>query len=299
VPKRDPFVERALGAGIWGRRVARLPERGVLLVATDLQGNFADYEALKRIHAAEGPDTILAFCGDLVHGPSPELNEPGAWPDYLGTAFVDRSKDLILDFDRYTRSHRAFSLLGNHEHAHIGGPVVSKFYPDEAAVLDGALGDERVQVHAFLRDFPLIAVSRAGLVLTHGAPGGTERSIEDFEALRYDGYEAISILEMYRRGTVGSLLWARAASPESARRLLAATLPEASTEGVVAYGHDVVREGYEKVGAEQICVSTSYGLHDRQKVYLRIDLSRRYRSTDDLREGIEILTLYPEPADRQ
>ena len=42
------------GGSTWfGRKVARLPDHGVLLVATDLQGNYGDYDALKAIYRAE------------------------------------------------------------------------------------------------------------------------------------------------------------------------------------------------------------------------------------------------------
>ena len=40
------------------------------------------------------------------------------------------------------------------------------------------------------------------------------------------------------------------------------------------YGHDVIPEGYETVGDEQIVVSTSFGLFDQNKVYLCLDLPR-------------------------
>lgn len=275
-------------------RVARLPAEGVLLVATDLQGNYRDYQALKRIYFAEkaaGNRPILALCGDLVHGPDPAMNAPGAWPDYLGTAYVDQSARLLRDFERFTREERAFAVLGNHEHAHIGGPVVPKFHPDEAAVLDRALGADRPAMHAFLRSWPLVAVAPAGVVLVHGAPGGTEPDAAAFERLDYAGYEGVSIQAMYRHDTVGALLWSRMARPEQARALLAALGLDA---GVIVFGHDVVRAGWETTGAEQICVSTSFALHDPAKVYLRLDLAARYRDARALTVGREIRRLYPE-----
>ncbi len=281
--------------GVWGRRVARLPARGVLLVATDLQGNYGDYEAMKAVYAAEeaaGNSPILAFCGDLVHGPSPELNEPGAWPDYLGAAYVDRSADLIRDFEAYTRAARVFSLLGNHEHAHIGGPVVPKFYDDEAAVLDGALGDDTERIHAFLNEFPLLAVAPCGVVLTHGAPRRAEPDLAAFERLRYEGYARRSIHQMYDADTLGALLWSRSATPAQAARLLEVTSLDGAPNAFVAYGHDIVREGWETTADNQICVSTSFGLFDEHKVYLRLDLAHRYRSALELRVGHEIRPLY-------
>lgn len=278
------------------RKVARLPDHGVLLVATDLQGNIADYAALKAIYFAEkaaGNAPILALCGDLVHGPDPALNEPGQWPDFLGTPYADESVRLIQDFERFTRTERAFSVLGNHEHAHIGGPVVPKFYPDEAAVLDAALGAKRDAMHAFMRTWPLVAVAPCGAVLLHGSPGGTEPDVAAFEALSYAGYADLSIQRMYEYDTVGALLWSRMASREQARALLAGTRIGDSVNTFTICGHDVVREGWQCTGEEQICVSTSFGLFDRDKVYLRLDLSARYAGTQALRPGVEIRRLYP------
>jgi hypothetical protein len=63
---------------------------------------------------------------------------------------------------------------------------------------------------------------------------------------------------------------------------------------IAIYGHDVIPEGFERIGAEQMVVSTSFGVFDHNKVYLDLDLSRRYTSVQELREGSEILPLYPE-----
>lgn len=280
----------------WGRKVARLPDRGILIAATDLQGNFEDYTALKEVLRREleaGHEAILLFCGDLVHGPGGVFTERERWPDFLGTFYRDRSAELILDFEALTREYDTVALLGNHEHAHIGGPVVSKFHPDEAAVLDKALGANAPRIHRFLRSWPLLAVAPCGAVFTHGAPRATEPDLEAFERLSYEGFSEVGVGDMYERGTVGSLLWSRYAEPEHARALLAA-VHGPGRRGFVMYGHDVVREGYEKIGDEQICVSTSFGLDNGAKVYLRIDLSATYRSVHDLRLNHEILPLYPE-----
>lgn len=289
-----PDAPRALPA-CFDRKVARLPAEGTLLFATDLQGNLADFERLMAIYADEaaaGHRPILALCGDVVHGPSPDMNAPGAWPDYLGTAYVDRSAELMRRVEAASRTHRVFSLLGNHEHAHIGGPVVPKFWPDEAAVLDAAMGPDKAAMHRFLRRWPLVAVSPCGAVLTHGAPGATAETLDAFEALDYAGYEDVSIHHMYRHGVVGALLWSRMASDAQAEALCGVATVDGDPAAFVAYGHDVVREGYEVVGDHQICVSTSYGLFDRDKIYLRLDLGARYRDVHDLRPGREIRPLY-------
>jgi hypothetical protein len=286
---------RALGDVVWGRRVARLPGEGVLLVATDLQGNLRDYQAMIGRYEQEeaaGNRPVLAFCGDLVHGPHPSLLEPGSWPEYLGEPYPDQSAELIRDFERFTRHARAMSVLGNHEHAHIGGPVVAKFHPDEAAVLNAALGPAKPSILAFMGSFPLLAVSPSGIVLTHGAPAATAPDLAAFEAVAYraPGSDRIG----HEDGLLGALLWARAATPAQARAFLAATSLDGRPQSFVAYGHDIAWAGYEIIGDEQICVSTSYGLRDPFKVYLRLDLARRYASARDLTEGVEILPLYPD-----
>lgn len=280
----------------WGRKVARLPDHGVLLVATDLQGNYEDYEALKAIYHREekaGNEPLLLLCGDLVHGPGGHYADPANWPDFLGTFYRDRSRELILDYERFADSARTVALLGNHEHAHIGGPVVSKFHPDEAAVLDAELADDASRIQAFIGTFPLIAVANCGATFVHGAPRATEKDLDGFEALDYQGFEQVDIGSMYERGTVGTLLWARCAEPEHARAFLRATRQGEGSNAFVGFGHDVVREGYEKIGAEQICVSTSFGCDDQNKVYLRLDLAGQYTSVHDLQRGREILQLYP------
>ena len=279
-------------ADIWGRKVATLPGEGILLVATDLQGNLGDYDRMLdhlRAERAAGRTAVLAFCGDLVHGPSPDLNAPGSWPSYLGTPYVDRSADLVRRFADQIERDPVFSLMGNHEHAHVGGPVVPKFYPDEASILDAALGDDRDRICALFRTFPLIAASPSGIVLTHGAPLRTAPSVDAFEALSWEGYADTPLSRMHEVDPLGALLWARGCSDADAAALL--EVVTGSREGVVVHGHDVVREGYAKEGRHHMVVSTSYGLLDADKVYLRIDLAKRYRSTDDLREGIEICKL--------
>ncbi|MEZ4235370.1 MAG: metallophosphoesterase [Myxococcota bacterium] len=277
---------------VWGRKVARLPDAGALLVATDLQGNLGDYErmvALLDAERARGP-AWLAFTGDLVHGPSPELSAPGCWPVHLGTPYVDESAELVRRFEGLAASGAAFSLMGNHEHAHVGGPKVPKFHPDEAAVLDAALGADRERVHAFFRTFPLLAVGSCGVVLTHGAPSRTARTLAAFEALDWEGYRDVPLQRMASRDVLGALLWARSCTDPEALALLEVATGRA--EGVVVHGHDVVREGYAREGAHHMVVSTSYALLDGAKVYLRLDLGARYRTTADLREGAEILPLY-------
>lgn len=282
------------GPSWWGRKVATLPAEGVALVATDLQGNLGDFRALVELHRREleaGRRAWLVLCGDLVHGPPPELTREH-WPEHLGSYYADESATLLLEAMEYARDHDVIYLLGNHEHAHVGGPVVSKFHDDEGAVLDASLGADRDRAVEFLAGLPLLAVAPCGLVCCHGAPRATERSLAAFDALTYQGYEEVQPWQMIDVGTLGALLWARAATTAHAEALL--TVAHGEPRGFVTYGHDIVREGYERVDGRQLCLSTSFGLFDPAKTYLRLELDRRYDDTDALRPGHELLPLYPE-----
>jgi Calcineurin-like phosphoesterase len=267
------------------RRVVHLPDRGRLFVATDMQGNVEDFDRMAAIFesAARQPDGAhLVFTGDLVHGP--ELTE-AQWPDYLGTFYRGDSKMVVEHARALSLRHpgRVHYLLGNHEHAHVGGPVVSKFFPDEARRLEELLGPDGTRaMRAWMRTWPFVAVARtAKLVMLHAAPHAKITSVDDLERLPLDGFFDLSFDEGSRPGAaiasdmalqsvLGALLWARTTSTERANAFLKAVEPEAR---VAVYGHDVARAGYSVEREPLLCISTSFGCFDGDKLYLEWDLS--------------------------
>ncbi len=273
-------------------RVLRLPDRGRLIICTDLQGCLRDFHRIVEIFddaMATTGDAHLLFTGDLIHGP--HLDEAD-WPDFLGEYYRDASGDVIDELAVLMDHHpgRIHALIGNHEHGHIGGPHTAKFAADEVAVLEGLLGDARAErMRAVLREFALVAVAPCGAVFTHGAPAATVASIRDIEDARLDGFELGSPIDILDTPIIGPILWARSAEPDVARRFV-----RALGGTFCIYGHDVIPEGFEVIGDEQIVVSTSFGVFDANKVYLALDLAARYRSVHDLRVGREILPLYPD-----
>jgi hypothetical protein len=270
-------------------RVLRLPERGTLLVATDLQGNLGDFRRLEAHFLAAGDDAWLVLTGDLVHGPDEETADH--WPDFLGTPYRDESPAL-LDAFRGLQARapgRVHCLLGNHDHGHIGGPATYKFHDDEVAALEARLDEVALQrLKETLADFPLVAVAPCGVVLLHAAPSANLESPEELEALRLDGYRDMHIMDFARVPILGPLLWSRLAKDHEAERFVRALGGE-----VAIYGHDIVREGYAKDGPRQLCVSTSFGCVDEVKTYVQVDLAARYRSVDDFRDGVELRRLVP------
>jgi hypothetical protein len=119
-------------------RVLRLPDKGRLIVCTDLQGCMRDFKRIVQVFEAalhkHGGDAHLIFTGDLIHGPHMEEDE---WPDFLGEFYRDQSGDVVIAYAQLAAQYtgRVHALLGNHEHAHIGGPHTAKFASDEVILL--------------------------------------------------------------------------------------------------------------------------------------------------------------------
>jgi hypothetical protein len=276
-------------------RVLRLPDHGRLLVCTDLQGCMRDFQRMVEIFEeallAHQGDAHLLFTGDLIHGPH---IDPEDWPDFLGEYYRDASGEVMIAYAGLAAQYpgRVHALLGNHEHGHIGGPHTAKFAADEVALLEQILGPSgTARMRGIIHTFALAAVSKCGAVFTHGAPAAVIDSVADLESADLSGAHYASPLDVLDTPIVGKVLWARSATEAEARRFLRAT-----NGTMCIYGHDVIPEGFEMVGDEQIVVSTSFGVFDSNKVYVSLDLAAKYRGVGDLRIGQEIRPLYPDKA---
>jgi hypothetical protein len=278
-------------------KVLRLPAQGRLIVCTDLQGCLRDFDRIADIFQSarrELGDVHVLFTGDLIHGPHIPEDE---WPDFLGEYYRDASGEVVLAYAALAAEHpvRVHALVGNHEHGHIGGPHTAKFAADEVLLLERILGPEKSSaMRHILETFALAATSPCGAVFTHGAPAARIDSLADLEQADLSGRSYASPLDVLDTPVVGKILWARSAAPTEARRFLRAL------GGTISiYGHDVIPEGFERIGDEQMVVSTSFGVFDANKVYVSLDLAARYKSVFDLRVGREILPLYPDQAPAQ
>ena len=250
-------------------------------------------EIYKEVHAETDGDAHLLFTGDLIHGPHLEEDE---WPDFLGEYYRDASGEVIDAYVELAARYpgKVHALIGNHEHGHVGGPHTAKFAADEVQLLEDLLGPRRTQrLKDIIQTFALAAVAPNGAVFTHGAPAATIQSIKDVEGVNLQAFVGGSPLDILDTPVLGPILWARSAAPEVARRFVTAM------GGTISiYGHDVIPEGFERIGDEQMVVSTSFGVFDSNKVYLSLDLSARYETVWDLHIGREILPLYPDRAPR-
>lgn len=283
--------------------VLHIGARGRLVVSTDLHGNLGDFKRLikifKRAHQEAEGDGYLLLCGDLIHGP---IYTRKTWPRRLGTFYPDESPALVDAFLELREEYpgRIFSILGNHEHSHLGGPHTRKFHkiPSETEFFEESAGEERMEVFRRLfESFPIITVAGRGLVFTHGAPRVLSAGLEEVARVQYTEVEAKRINDMYSTPILGELFWCRQAGSLVVRRFLRQMEIDGQRNGLVLYGHDPISAGYQVRTPEQVCFSTSFGLKNKYKVYLEIDLEREFRSAYDLRPGIELRHLYPEEAD--
>lgn len=273
-------------------RVVELPDRGRLIVATDLQGNLRDFERVAELFetAAEGPDgAVLVLTGDLVHGP--EI--PRAyWPEYLGTYFEADSNALLRRAEGLAERHpgQVHYLLGNHEHAHVGGPVVSKFFPNEALRLERLMGRERTRrVHRWFETWPLVAVApKARMLMMHAAPNASIRSVEDLEQIVFKP-QPVGVPVLIDE-VLAEILWARTTTTKRAEAFLKAIDERLE---VAVFGHDVVREGYAVEREPLLCISSSFGCFDGDKLYLDWDLSEPVETARQLADR-GLRQLYPD-----
>ena len=273
-------------------KIATLPKSGILIAASDIHGNLGDFQELVDIFYNTS-QSLLLFLGDLVHGPRNENIR-----NLNGEDYRDQSLEVLEKFIDLRKRFpgRVESLFGNHEHAHIGGARIGRYYLDDAKDLEEVVGRERTEIYrALFRTLPLIATSSAQLAFTHGAPDMAGNvSVDEINSLNYEGYPGLSVSRMLEKQPLFKIIWGRYAAQRTTARFLQDISRDRSGLGVLVHGHDPVREGYEKPSANRLCLSTSHSTGKFKKTYLFIDLGKKYGGTGDLALGEELRRLYPE-----
>ncbi|MBL4843955.1 MAG: metallophosphoesterase [Planctomycetes bacterium] len=283
-------------------KVLHLPASGRAIVCTDLHGNLPDFlavvEAFRQALVDNAGDAYLLITGDLVHGPR---YSPRNWPEHLGSFYRDQTEEVLDSYLELREEfpQRVFTLIGNHEHSHIGGPDTRKFHkdPSETEFLEATVGAEKTEVYkAFFRTLPITCIMGKGVIATHGAPRVLSAGYDEVSQVEYGGHDHLTVREMLAVPVLGELFWARNSGPLAVRRFLRRMEVNDQPNHIVIYGHDPVRKGYLREGDEQLCFSTSFGLKNEKKVYLELDLTREYKTVRQLRYGIDIIPLYPDLA---
>lgn len=276
-------------------RVVRLPAAGRLLVAADLHGNHEDYAALRALFLQwleQDPDSHWLLLGDAVHGPdaATAARDPALY------GYADRSFDIVADLARLRRSHpnRIHYLLGNHDHAHLGGRATGRFHPDEAAALEDRLTPaQRAALRTFFDEAQLAAVAPCGLLFSHASPGAALQRLSDLDRLA---------LDPRRNDDAGNrllhaMLWPYSQSDAATRRLLRKVSADGIEVRLLIHGHDRDEEGWFIDGRHALC-PVLFGAPPGEKRYLDVDLAARYDDPLDLREHREIRRLHPAAATR-
>lgn len=272
-----------------GTRTRILPDRGTCIISPDLHGCYEDYQRLKAIFLAarSSEDVHWVLLGDVVHGPSPEA----AVLDPHMYGYPDESWEIVEDLTRLKRQHpgRVHYVLGNHDHAHLGGTRTARFHPDEVAALEDRLRPFQVaRLHAFLGEGLLAVAAPCGLLMTHASPDGSLKRFEDLDRVGWDP----DTNDRYRNHLLASFLWPYG-QPEKVTRRLLSTVSRSVRSRVLVHGHDRDEDGWFVDGRHALC-PVIFGAGRRAKRYLRIDLAARYDEAMDLRENREILRLYPD-----
>ncbi len=274
-----------------GRRHLVLPDRGVLLVNTDVHGNVEDFARLEEIFRAERtgePETHWVILGDVVHGPDDEAraSEPELY-DYADGSMeiVDRIRALCEE----APGHVHF-VLGNHDHGHVGGHHTRKFHDDEVEALESRLSEEeRGRLRALFGDALLAVAAPCGVLLTHGSPDDSLSDLRVLDDVPLDVRE----MKYAQRSVMRSLLGSYGQPDAVSRKMLEQVSVSAGlTLGVVIHGHDRDRAGFFVEGRHQLC-PVIFGAPRANKRYVRLDLAARYATVEDVRDGHEIRRLFP------
>jgi hypothetical protein len=267
-------------------RVRVLPDRGTLLISTDLHGKRDSFERLRERFFAlrQTSEVHWALLGDLVHGPSLAARARSPLYDYddESPALIDAVFELRERFP----GHVHF-VLGNHDHGHVGGPHTRKFHDDEVLALEARLTPEQGRRALVLFGEASLAIATpCGLLLTHGSPGD---SLVDLGQL--DDIVLAGETRPIEREILRSILTDYGQRGEVTARMLAAISRPELELNLVVHGHDRDESGLFIEGDNQIC-PVIFGARPELERCLVVDLAARYRRPADLRDGIEILRVH-------
>jgi hypothetical protein len=272
------------------RRHLILPERGALLVSTDLHGNGADFRRLRELFLAElrrDPEARWLLLGDLVHGPNLRIRRSD--PELFD--YADESFPIVQGVAELRAAHpdRVHLVLGNHDHGHVGGAHTSKFHSDEVLHLESTLDDaERELLRGLFSEALLVAAAPCGVLFAHGSPSDLL-----VDLARLDGLSLVPA----ENGPAGerlllSILQSYGQPREVSARMLQQVGARHGLElGLVVHGHDKDEEGWFAESDNQLC-PVLFGAPPGKKRYLRLDLAARYRGAADIREGVELLRVH-------
>ena len=272
-------------------RIAWIEGPGTVFVVSDLHGNLRDFLRIVSLFEQE-EGACLLFLGDLFHGPYLTRQQWAPYTDVLNDFYYDQSAGLFRCFIQLMKMYpdRVRAILGNHEHAHVGGPRVAKFTSDEAYTFESHLDvQERMTLVQSIQNWPWIVASRCGVSFTHGAPPGIAF---DHQRLIRESLYVANPQEWSRPGqaVLSELLWKRSATREVVEQFLSHLNQIVETEQRVnVFGHEPNPGGYLIIHEALFNLSSSFAMRRVDKTYLKLNLTTSYQNAQHLEEQIHSL----------
>lgn len=288
------------------RGIVIIPDKGELYIAADFHSRYDDFKkwlSNTRIYEKlkEGENVYGLILGDIVDI-KPNDNEA----DKTGDVKI-LNKLMKIRRKLGKRGNRLIYIMGNHEHANVDIYRKLKKYSglnirnkkqlvDE--LFDSEAGEElrqfnflkrvRESHYKYLKELPLVVLCKNGVVAAHAGPALSAANLEDIAGekekvvkelvggrgygVKEDGYSEGDVLRFLKM-------------MEDAKLLITGHTPLGELPP------ESIKKGIGHFGNHQVILGTSYGHQPGKKTYLKIDLTKRYKSADDLRIGEEILRL--------
>ncbi len=263
-----------------------LPSSGTLLVSTDVHGNGADFERMIRRFQLSPADTHWVILGDIVHGPNDAARSRR--PDLYD--YDDQSGRIAIQIMQLRQKYpgRVHFVLGNHDWAHIGGPVTAKFWPNEASYLESYLEPlEKRAIDTLFREALLGVIAPCGPFLCHASPAQPPASLDELDAI-----ELGASLTPSQHRIVNEFTGPYQQREADSRRFLAAMSDLCGHRlTMVIHGHDRSEDGWIQREETQLC-PVIFGAPKSHKRVVQLDLGARYESVHDVRDGLEIIRLW-------
>ena len=241
-------------------RLAKLPNKGRVLIFTDLHGNLEDYNKYLEKWDCDDPDCHIIIAGDFIHS------------IYKKDCSVEVLDDIIDKYKRYDNFH---PLLGNHEWVHIVDVNVFKVDLNQKIDFEELIVEKKSSLEPYLSNYidffksiPFFIQCENGVFVAHAGPSPKIKTFID--------YQRIVEGEEYLKEEVYNVLWSRPKKDYSADDV--SLFLDIVQSEVMVVGHSVV-DGYEIFGRQMI-LSSSFG--SEKKMYLDIDLEKPICNMVDL-----------------
>lgn len=252
-----------------------LPNKGNLIIVSDIHGNLEDYNTYINLWDHTKPDNHIVFLGDLIHAYNKKDDS------------IKILDDAITKTEQYPNFH---VLLGNHEWAHLTNTDIYKDGQNQRKQFEELVKQEKEetayesmqQYIRFFKSLPLCLKTSNGLFLSHAGPSTRIKSFLGYTILDSLDYYT-SCFYAYEYELLEAMVWNR---PESDYTVgdVDTFLDNVGSEFMVV-GH-TPWEKYRLFG-RQLIISSSF--ETVEKVYLSVDLSKPIRCEEDLLECLRVL----------